>query len=135
MKKSALPELRGGVVHLKDAELRPGIAIGEGVQARAQQHILIHAFRRSSGELIFRQPAPRSHKSAKSTGIGMSLLFGLKVKALAKNGNSNGIVQDGWLVEKLMYGAADRNAESGAAGQSCFHEDESTARIRRRIKE
>ena len=48
-----LPLLGGWKVHLEDAQLREGIAIGKRVETGAENHILRHAIGDGRGQAVF----------------------------------------------------------------------------------
>ena len=62
--QAALPGLRGRVVDLKDAKLRIRIAVREGVQPCAEQHVLRDVMGDSNGKAILGIAAARHQKSS-----------------------------------------------------------------------
>ena len=69
-KQLPLPLLGGGVIDLKDAELREGVSIGEGIKARAEQYILTDTGADETEEMVFRVTAAGDDKSAEGDRIG-----------------------------------------------------------------
>ena len=120
-KHPALPLLGGGEVDFKDAELGEGVAAGEGIEARAEDHVLAQAGGDGLGEMVFGVAAAGGHEAAEVAGHGVGSAFEIALIAGADEADGDGIVEDGRMVHELVRGAADGDAECGAAGFAVLH--------------
>jgi len=121
----ALPLLGGGVVDLEDVELRPGIAIGEGVEAGAEEDVLSDSAGDGAGEVVFGVTAAGDEVCPHCDGkwpidAGGSTVNLLDV-GLSEKRNGDGIGEDERLVVELVRGAAESDAESGARWDCLLH--------------
>src|ERR1700744_2346113 len=74
----ALPELSGGKIDLEDPEMREGIAIGECVEASAEEDVLGEAFFDGCGEIVFGIAAAGRHEGAEDAGSGVALFVAIE---------------------------------------------------------
>ena len=125
----ALPLLGGGVVDLEDAEGGVGIAVGEGIQAGAEQDVLGDSARDGLGEQVFRIAAARDQEGAEGDGEGPRLVGGVAAgcalqfrRVGAEDNGSDGVVEDERAgVVELVGGAAQGDLEGGARGAGGLH--------------
>ena len=117
----ALPLLRGGKVNFKDAERRVRIAIGEGVEPGTENDVLRDAVCNGFSEEVFCVAASDSHKGAEVARDRMRGALKIALEAEAKERKDDGIVEDERPLHELMRGAADGDAERGAAGLAVLH--------------
>jgi hypothetical protein len=120
------PLLRGGVIDLKDAEIRVGVAVGEAVEACSKENVLRDAFVDGLGESVFGVATAGDEESAECGGEGL-LQFGgglieLGQKLLAEDGDGDGVVKDERLgIIELVRGAAQSYSEGGSRGNALLH--------------
>ena len=120
----ALPLLRRRVVDLEDTQVGVGIAVGEGVEAGAEQDVLGDSARYGAGEEVFGVAAAGDKKRPQGDGewpgcarcAAKFLAIGV-----AENWNSDGILEDERLVVELVRGAAQGDTEGGAGWDSLLH--------------
>ena len=118
----ALPGLGGGVVDLEDAQVRVGVAVGEGVEAGAEQDVLGDAARDGLGEQVFGVTAAGDEEGAQADGEGARLVRGIAAGSAfdlggvrAEDGDGDGVVEDeGRGVVELVGGAAHGDTQGGA---------------------
>ena len=87
------------MVHLEHSQSRERIAIGERIEARAEDDVLPHAAPVRLAELILGKPTPRGEGRAKK-GIERRLVAERGVPV--DDGERERIIEDDRLVEKLM---------------------------------
>ena len=117
-----LPLLRGGVVDLKDVERWERVAVGEGVEAGAEDNVLRDAASDCDGELIFREAAAGSHEAAEVLGDGVAGALEIAGVAFGDEWQCDGVVENAWALHQLVCGTADGDAQGGSAGLAVFHE-------------
>ena len=109
------------MVDLKDAEAGVGVAVGEGVEAGAEQDVLGDSVGDGFGQLVFGVAAARDEEGAEGDGERASFLarrwvggaFDLRGVG-TEDGDGDGVVEDeGWGVVELVGGAAESYAEGG----------------------
>jgi hypothetical protein len=71
LEEFALPLLGGGVVDLEDAEAGVGVAVGEGVEACAEEDVLGDTVADGLGELVFGVAAAGYKEGAEGYGEGL----------------------------------------------------------------
>jgi hypothetical protein len=113
------------MIDFKDAQLRVGVSIGKGIEARAQQYILAKARGERAAEMIFRVAATGDYERAEREREGPVQVNGSSAQftgiGRAKNWNGDRIGEDDRRVVKLMRGAAEGNAECGSRWSSLLH--------------
>ena len=92
--ESALPLLRGGKVDFEDAQVGKRIAIGEGVEAGAENYVLRDALRDGLGQPVFSVAAARGHEGAEGARDAKFLADGIELKSRPKQRHSDGICED-----------------------------------------
>jgi hypothetical protein len=102
--------------------------MGEGVEARAEKHVLSESASDCFGQVVLRIAAARGKRGAEGAGDRMFLAFSVDFEARTKNRYGYGVSQDGRVVEKLVSGAAGGDTESCFAGLAGLHEFECKAR-------
>ena len=122
----ALPDLRGGIVHLEHAQRRVRVAIGERVQAGAEDDILPHAAGDGVRELVLDQPAARRDErpqravpSSRVEDAGIGGQGGVLVGA--DDPERQRIGKHLRLVEQLMRRPPKRHALRRPAGRVRLH--------------
>jgi IMP dehydrogenase len=119
-----LPELSAGVVDLEDAEMEPGVAVGEGVEACAQDQVLAGALGYGLCEQVFSVAAAGDEKGAHGDGVRLLGAGDVGVDGpagAAEDGQRDGVVEDQWIVIEAVCGAAQGDAERGAGWGGCLH--------------
>ena len=125
LEELALPLLGGRVVDFEDMEVRPGIAIGEGVESGSEEDVLADSVGDGAGEVIFGVAAAgyevRPHRDGEwpihaSGGAANLLCVGFSEKR-----NSDWVGEDHRLVVKLVGRAAESDAESGPGWDGLLH--------------
>ena len=117
----AFPLLGGGKIHFEDAQRRKWIAVREGIETRAEDHVLRHAALHRFGQLVFNKAAAGRHVGAE---IARHLFHGavqVAREARPNEPNGKGIVQNRRRVGQLVRGAANSHAQSGFAGSAGLH--------------
>jgi hypothetical protein len=101
------------MVNLEDMDLRPGIAISEGVEPCAEQDVLADSVRHGAGEIVFGIPAAanqvrphRDGESPVSAAGSAAQLFGV---SLPQDWNSDRVFEDERGIVELMRGTAEGN--------------------------
>ena len=122
-----LPLLRGGEIDLENVEGGEWVAVGEGVEACAEEDVLGDAEGDGVGQLIFGEAAARSPEAAEVLGDGMAGTVEVAGVALGNEGQRDRVVEDAGLLHELVRGTADGDAESGAAGLAVFHRFDGSA--------
>ena len=117
----ALPLLRGRKVYLEDVERGKRVAVGEGVEARAEDNILRGAASNGVGQLIFSEAAARSHKAAEVLSDGVAGSLEIAGVAGVDERQRDGVVEDAGLLHELVSCTADGDAQCGSAGLAVFH--------------
>ena len=125
----AFPLLRCRVVDLEDTQHGVRVAVGEGVQAGAEQHVLRNAACDCGGKEVFGVAAAGDEEGTQTDGVRALLLvgggFGCAAKLIgvgAEDGDCEGIVEDErGSVEDLVSSPAEGDAEGGARGARLFH--------------
>jgi hypothetical protein len=118
----ALPLLRGGMIDLEDAERRVGIAVGEGVEAGAEQDVLVDSAGDGLGEKVFGVAAAGDEEGAQADGERARLAVWIAARGAldlggvrAEDGDGDGVVEHQRLgVVELVGGAAHGDTERGA---------------------
>ena len=117
-----LPRLRGGMVHLEDAQVGEGVAVGEGVQASAEQDVLRYSVFDAKGERVFCVSRARDEEGAEHLGTGT--LGGAKLLRMwPKDSFSERVVKDERRVDGLMGSATECDAQSSAGWTRFLHDD------------
>lgn len=116
-----LPLLCRWEVDLEDAERREWIAVGEGVEARAEHDVLPDALFDGVGQLIFSEAAARGHEATEILGDRVAGALEIPGIALGDKGQRDGVVQDARLLHELVSGTSDGDAQGGSAGLAVFH--------------
>ncbi len=129
----ALPLLGGGVIHLEDAEVRVVVAVGKGVEARAEEDVLGDGLIRFAhdclGEEVFGVAAAGDQKGAEGDGEGAGFKgwiesgsAGKFFRMSAEDGDGDGVFEDeGACIVELVGGSAKGHAKSGAGGARFLH--------------
>ena len=96
---SALPRLRGGVIHFEHAQpIGVRVAIAERIEAGTEQHILRDAALDGLREPVFRETAPNGHERAQrprhSVVLAIEVLLQFGGGVAAKNTQRERIVED-----------------------------------------
>ena len=118
---AALPILRGGKVHFKDAKARKRVAPGEGVKPGSQHHILIDPKPDGLSELVFHEAAAGGHECPKVTRHTVLRPFHVALEFRPNQPNRDRIVQNRRPVHDLVGGAAQRHTQSCLAGAAFLH--------------
>ena len=129
------------MVDLEDAQLGVGVAVGEGVQAGAQEDVLGDPVGDGFGELVFGVAAARDQEGAQADGERAGLPARRRVGrafdlggVVAEDRDGDGVVEDqGAGVVELVGGAAESYAEGGA-GWAGLHLNMSVASSTDRLK-
>ncbi len=123
LEEVALPLLSSRVVDLEDVELRPGVAVGEGVETGAEKNVLADSVGDGAGEVVFGIAAAGDEMGAHRDrewplAGGSAELFGV---GWAEYWDGDGIVEDDRPVVELVRGAAEGDTERGAGWDCLLH--------------
>lgn len=124
-----LPRLRGRMINLEDTNISEGIAVSEGVQPSAEQDVLRYSVLDAAGERVFCIPRTGDEKRAKDLG-GDTLRSAKLLSMRPQNPCGERIFEDERVVDGLVRGAAESDAESSARWASSFHTEESISGAR-----
>ena len=113
--RASIPALPGKSTS-KTRKRRKRIAIGEGVEAGAEDDVLRDAGGDGVGETIFDIAAARGHESPEIARHGVHGPLEIAFEAGAEQWHGNGIVEDRRMVGQLMGGAADGDPKCCFAG-------------------
>src|SRR5579872_4790454 len=112
------------MVDLEDMQFGVRIAVGERIEACAQNHKLSDSLRDGLGQFVFGITAAGSHEGAEGARKSM-VLFRVGTKVLrgfrADNAQGKRIVEHSGMVMELMGGAANGYALGGAAEVAFLH--------------
>ena len=100
------------------------IAVGEGIEPGAEDHILPHAVPNGLREFVLGIAAARRHERPERTGESMVLLWvrsQLFGSVCSYNPQRQWIVEHPGLVKKLVRGSSDRHPMRGSAEFTFFH--------------
>ena len=110
------------MVDLKHPKLSMRIAVGEGIEAGAEDNVLPHAALDGLRQLVFCVAAPCHHKRTKGASNRVIAFFRTGAQLLGRfrsdNRHSQRIVEHFRLVKKLVGGAAESNLVRGPAESS-----------------
>jgi len=124
MELVALPGLGGGMVDFEDSHAGMGVAVGEGIESGAEDNVLRDALGDGASEFVFGEAAAGGHEGAEGAGESV-MLFGIGAEIIcgfgADDAESERIVENFRVVEKLVRGAADGHSICGFAEFSWLH--------------
>src|ERR1700743_1472542 len=120
--------------------MRIRIAIGEGVEPRAQNNVLLDPARDGIVQLIFRVTASRHHEGAHAACEGavvlVQVICNLCCDICTENGHCNRVIEDQRsVIENLMRSTPSGYSVSGEAGASFLHETSSSVFQSKGIKD
>ena len=112
------------MIDLEHAQAAMRIAIREGVESRAEDNVLTDTTRDRTREFVLGVTAARCHESAESAGEGV-VLFGIGTEIVCGFGTDDPqgerVVENFWIVQQLVRGAANRHAMCGLAEFTFLH--------------
>jgi hypothetical protein len=106
----------------KTSERGERVAVGEGVEACAEDDVLRYAASDCVGQLIFSEAAARGHEAAEVLRNGVAGALEIAGVAVGDEGQRDGVVEDAGLFHELVRGTANGDAEGGSAGLAVFHD-------------
>jgi hypothetical protein len=115
------------MIDLENRKPRKGLgrAIGEGVEPRAQQYILMQPLRDCFGECVLAESAARGDESAKAHAaairVRISAFSQLRLGIMADNPERQRIGENRRFVEELVGGAVQGGALGGTARLIIIH--------------
>jgi hypothetical protein len=100
---------------------REGVAIGEGVEAGAENYILSDPVGDRGCEAVFGIAAAGDHEEAKVARYLVHGAFHIAGESGADQAHGNGIVENARPIDELVGGAANGNAKGCLAGAAGLH--------------
>ena len=98
------------MVHLDDAQPVVRVAVGEGVQARAQDDELVDPRRHRVGEDLLGEPAAGAHEPAHPVVAALPGAGDEVVGIVARDAHRERVVEDRSSLEQLVHGAVPGGA-------------------------
>ena len=120
LQHAMLPGLGRGMVDLEDLEALGVVAVGEGVEARAEEAVLADSCGVGNCELLFGVAAAGDEKSSKGCREGATAFVWGPAKLFgvggAKDADGERIFKEQGAVDDLVSGATQGYPEGGAGG-------------------
>jgi hypothetical protein len=120
-KQRALPFLRRRKIDFEDADLRKRVAIGEGVEAGSEDHVLPDAAGHRLGEMILGVAAARGHEGAEVAAHGVDCTLDVVLVPGADQAQSDGVIEHRGRIGDLMGSATNGHAQRGSAWFAGLH--------------